>query len=164
MTRCLSAPARIAALAAGAAAGVYGVLVGRAWLGYGHPPAARDAARDALLDGFMPRYDVVERHALALAAPAGVVLRHARALDLSRAPIARAIFRARELLFRQTAGTAPPSRGLIDDMRAIGWGLLAETPDREIVMGGYTRPWEPAPVFHAVPADGFAAFDEPGVV
>jgi hypothetical protein len=40
----------------------YGGLVAIAWLRYGHaaPPPA-DAA-DALLDRFMPAYDIVERH------------------------------------------------------------------------------------------------------
>ena len=46
-------------------------------------------------------------------------------------------------------------------MKAIGWGMLAERPDREIVMGAVTKPWEPNPVFRALPPDAFAAFAEP---
>jgi hypothetical protein len=41
---------------------------------------------------------------------------------------------------------------------------LAELPGREIVMGGLTKPWEPNPVFRALPPDAFAAFQEPGYV
>ena len=42
--------------------------------------------------------------------------------------------------------------------------MLAEIPGREIVAGAVTRPWEADVVFHAIPADEFAAFDEPGWV
>lgn len=49
-------------------------------------------------------------------------------------------------------------------MQHIGWGILAEEPDREIVLGAVTRPWEANPVFRSVPGGEFAAFDEPGYV
>jgi hypothetical protein len=55
-------------------------------------------------------------------------------------------------------------RAFVPQMRAIGWGVLAEIPGREIVMGAVTRPWEPNVVFRAVPAADFAAFREPGFV
>jgi hypothetical protein len=37
-------------------------------------------------------------------------------------------------------------------------------PGHEIVMGAVTRPWEPNVVFRGVPAEQFAAFDEPEYV
>ena len=49
-------------------------------------------------------------------------------------------------------------------MRAIGWGVLAEIADRELVMGGVTRPWEANPTFRALPPEQFAAFAEPDYV
>jgi hypothetical protein len=49
-------------------------------------------------------------------------------------------------------------------MKALGWGMLAELPGREIVMGGVTQPWEPNPVFRALPPDEFAAFNDSGYV
>jgi hypothetical protein len=42
--------------------------------------------------------------------------------------------------------------------------VLAEIPDREIVVGAVTKPWEPNVVFHALPPGEFAAFREPGYV
>jgi hypothetical protein len=54
--------------------------------------------------------------------------------------------------------------GLIADMLSLGWGILAEIPDREVVVGAVTKPWEPNVTFRAVPPDAFAAFDEPGYV
>jgi hypothetical protein len=37
-------------------------------------------------------------------------------------------------------------------------------PDREIVVGAVTKPWEPNVTFRALPPDDFAAFSEPGFV
>ena len=49
-------------------------------------------------------------------------------------------------------------------MRSIGWGVLADVPGREIVMGAITQPWLADVVFRALPPEEFAAFDEPGFV
>jgi putative membrane protein len=42
--------------------------------------------------------------------------------------------------------------------------VLAEKPDREIVLGSVTQPWVAAPVFRSVPAAEFRDFGEPGYV
>lgn len=153
-----------AAAAGGAAAGVYAVHVAATWARFGRPSPSGVEAHDDLLDRFMPRYDVVDRHAARVAAPAAVALQRARLMEIYRTPLVRAIFFGRELLFGRPATAPPSSRGLIADMRAIGWGVLADVPDREIVMGAYTKPWEAEPAFHAVAPGDFAAFDGPGVV
>jgi hypothetical protein len=49
-------------------------------------------------------------------------------------------------------------------MRAIGWGVLAEIPDREIVMGAVTRPWDANVIFRALPPGEFSSFHGPGYV
>jgi hypothetical protein len=49
-------------------------------------------------------------------------------------------------------------------MKAIGWGVLAEVSDREIVMGAVTQPWMANVVFRALPPTEFAAFAEPDFV
>jgi hypothetical protein len=49
-------------------------------------------------------------------------------------------------------------------MLSLGWGVLAEVKNREIVMGAVTRPWEPNPRFHAIDPGQFAAFNEPEYV
>lgn len=49
-------------------------------------------------------------------------------------------------------------------MKALGWGMLAEIPDREIVAGAVTQPWKANVVFRSLPPSEFAAFDEPGYV
>ena len=44
---------------------------------------------------------------------------------------------------------------------AIGWGVLAEVPGREIVMGAVTQPWLADVVFRPIPPEEFASFHEP---
>src|SRR4029450_13659231 len=42
--------------------------------------------------------------------------------------------------------------------------VLSEHPDREIVVGAVTRPWEPNVTFRGVSSEQFAAFNEPDYV
>src|SRR5690242_16328558 len=84
----------------GIAGASYATYVAAAWMRYGRARPARGAARDPLLDSFMPRYDVCERHAIDLATPAEVTLAAAKTLDLNRSPLVRAIFKGRELILR----------------------------------------------------------------
>lgn len=150
--------------AALAAAG-YASWAAYAWLRYGHPrPAASRQDRDSLLDRFMPRYDVVERHHVNVDAPAAVTFEAATQMNLLASPAIRAIFRARELVLRSDAAPAPFLDSFIDQMVAIGWGVLAEVPGREIVMGAVTQPWMATVVFQALPPAEFAGFAEPGYV
>lgn len=164
MTRIFRAVLKLSTAGVVVAALVYGGLVATAWFRYGTVVPPRPDERDALLDTFMPVYEVVERHAIEVDAPASVTLGAARDADLEASPLVRAIIRTREIVL----GAGPVDRrapaGLIADMQAIGWGVLADVPDREVVAGAFTKPWEPNVTFHALPPDQFAAFAEPGYV
>ena len=151
------------AAGAGIVSATYATYVATAWARYGRRKPAKGAARDALLDAFMPRYDVCERHAIDLATPAEVTLAAAKNLDLDRSLLVRALFKGRELLLRSRPDARARPEGLLELTRLLGWGVLADTPG-EIVMGAVTRPWEANPVFRAVPPAEFAAFAEPGQV
>ena len=48
--------------------------------------------------------------------------------------------------------------------KELGWGILADAPGHEIVMGAVTQPWQANVVFRGLPPDEFAAFNEPGYV
>ena len=153
-------------LEAGAAAAVasYVAHVGVAWCRYGHVRPAPASEADTVLDRLMPRYDVVERHHVGVSAPAAVVLAAAEDQDLLSFPPVHAIIRARECLLGAAPDPRPPLRGLLRQVQALGWVVLAEVPDREIVVGAVTKPWEPNPVTRAIPPAEFAAFAEPGYV
>jgi len=156
--------ARWAALAMAGAAVTYAGLMTAAYLRYGHPQSPAPEESDALLDRFMPRYEVAERHHIRIAAPASVVLAAARDMDLMQGTVIRTIFSTRALVLRAKPDDHAQGRGLITDMEAIGWRVLAEVPDRELVVGAVTRPWEANVIFRSIPADAFATFAEPGYV
>lgn len=155
---------RWSAAGAGLAAAGYAAYVGMTWAGYGHPSRPGADERDELLDRFMPVYDVVDRYHVAVAAPAAQALAVAGGIDLSDIAIVRAVFRGRELILGAGPDTRPRARGLLADMRALGWVVLAEKPGCEIVVGAVTQPWEANVTFRSVSAERFAAFNEPGYV
>lgn len=154
-------PARVMASAAAVAALAGVAHVATTWFRYGH---AHETTPDPLLDRFMPRYEVAERHEIRIAAPATATYRAAMAVDINRSRLARAIFRARELLLVGEHVEPPEPRGLVAQTLALGWGLLAEEPGQRLVIGAVTRPWEARVRFQSVPPEAFAAFDAAGYV
>lgn len=160
--------ARTAAYAAAAAAALatasYAVYVAVTWSRYGRVAPLPADERDALLDNFMPTWDVREHHQIRVAAPAAVTAAAARTMALMDLPVVRALVKGRELLL----GAQPVERtlphALVAQMQSIGWSVLADVPDREIVMGAVTRPWDANVVFRAVPSNDFGTFQEPNYV
>src|SRR5262245_51561194 len=142
----------------GLAAVSYATYVGVTWYRYRrvrHAVSGEDA--DPLLDRFIPEYEAVERHHVSVAAPAEITLSTAADMDIRQSAIIRGIFKARELIL----GSEPEhmdSGGLLAQTKALGWGVLAEIPGREIVVGAVTQPWMANVVFRALPASEFAAF------
>lgn len=166
MTKSTWPGAAAGTLAAGAAAalGGYAACAAVAWCRYGRVPPPRHEQSDELLDRFMPAFDIVERHAVRIAAPAAVTMDAAREQNLLQLLPVRAIIRAREVVLGATPDDRQQPKGLLAATLALGWGVLAEVPDREIVVGAVTRPWEPNVTFRPLPPDEFAAFGEPGFV
>jgi hypothetical protein len=148
----------------GAAAGAYGAYVAVTWLRYGRPSRPRPEQLDPHLDRFIPYYDIAERHHIEIDAPAHTTLAVAGEIDLMEAPLARAIFRARAALLGTVPDIEVRPRGLLAFTKSLGWGVLADEPGRELVMGAVTRPWEANVVFTPLPPADFASFDEPGYV
>jgi hypothetical protein len=152
----------------------YGAYTAVTWYRHGRVSEADGDQRDELLDRFIPVYDVVERHDIRVAAPPAVVLAAAREQDLLHIPLVRAIFKAREVVLSLAGGPCPPDgatpderpqpRGLLAATLALGWRVLAEVPDRELVVGAVTRPWEANVTFQGLPPEEFATFSEPGFV
>jgi hypothetical protein len=120
---------------------------------------------DRLIERFMPQADVAECHETLVRAPATVVLEVAQNFNLRSIPLVRAIFWLRAKLL----GAAEPptqlfARGLVAETTAMGWGILAERPGRELVVGSVTQPWKGNVVFTSIAPDRFLAFREPGLV
>jgi hypothetical protein len=132
----------------------------RTWYRYGKSDGAGCA--DPILDRFMPDYEVHERHEIRVAAPVADTYAAARALDINRSSLVRAIFRGRELLMHSERANGHASKPLVEETLGLGWGMLTEIAGHEIVMGAVTRPWEPDVRFWSLPPDEFARFDSPG--
>jgi hypothetical protein len=163
--QCIRSAIRWLATGVGLAAGAYATYVGTTWCRYGnarHVASREDA--DPLLDRFMLECDVVERHHVRVAAPAQITLAAACDIDLLRSTIVRGIFNVRELILGSQPEETVLPQGLLAQVKALGWGVLAEIPGREIVFGAVTQPWMANVVFRALPADEFGAFHEPGYV
>ena len=154
---------RWSAASIGLVAGAYAGYVGITWSRYGRPRAADSKDQDELLDRFMPVYEVVGRHHIRISAPAAITLTAAREMDWLGSPVVRAVIRAREIVLGATPGERRP-RGLLEEVQALGWSVLAEIPDREVVVGAVTQPWKANVVFRPLPPDEFAAFREPDYV
>jgi hypothetical protein len=155
---------RWGAFGLGVAAAAYGIVAGSTWLRYGAPPPPRPDDRDPLLDEFMPSYEVVERHSVRVHAPADAVLRAATQVKMEDSLLIWAIFRMRELVLGAHADSRSQPAGLADQMQALGWRVLHETPGREIVVGAVTQPWLANVVFRGLSPDEFKAFHEPDFV
>jgi hypothetical protein len=160
----VKAVARWLSIAAGASAAAYAAYVGVAWIRYGHASHSPFDAADPLLDRFMGAYDVAERHHVRVRAPAQTTFEAACHVDLLQSPVVRAIIRTREVILGSASDPSQRPHGLLAATKSFGWGVLAEVPGREVVMGAVTQPWEADVVFRGLPPDEFAAFDEPGYV
>jgi len=156
----------VRALTVGAGLGVAAYLVsaGIAWRRFGNVKNPADEECDPLLDQFMPIYEISERHHILIAASSELTFSAACEMDLNQSGLIASIFRARELILRARPSGEHRHGPLLAQMKALGWSVLAESRDREIVMGAVTQPWMADAVFRAVPPDQFAAFREPGYV
>ena len=155
---------RVAGITGAVAGAGYAMYVAFTWARYGHLTPRTLSERDDLLDRFMPAYEVAEGHQIRVAAPAAITLVAAQENDLARSPMIRAIFKARETILGAVADNRPQPRGLLRQVQALGWIVLAEAPGREIVVGAVTKPWEPNVTFRGVPPDDFTEFNEPDYV
>jgi hypothetical protein len=148
----------------GVATAAYAAYVGMTWYRYGRAPSPRPEEQDPLLDRFMPRYDVVDRHHVHVAAPAALTLSVARGMDLQQSMVVRAIIASRGLLLGATAEDRPRPQAFMTEMQSLGWGVLADVRGREVVAGAVTKPWQADVTFRSLPPDEFAAFSEPDYV
>ena len=161
--------ARYGAAAAGAGMLGFGGYAAVAWARYRHVDPHRHP-RDELDDRFLPEPEVDEYHQVRVRAPAAVTFAAAKQMDIQASPIVKGIFwlRAIPALLRGEPFRPQGSQGIVAETLGQGWGVLAEVPDREIVIGAYTQPWHEHVEFRPAPSGRVrcvpAAFREPGYV
>ncbi len=117
-----------------------------------------------VLDPFLPESDVRESHEVEVRAEPGVVFGAACGLEFEALPAVRAIFGLRERVMRSHPGGTTLEGNILETLRDLGWLELSREPDRALVLGAVTRPWEADVHFRGIAPERFAAFDEPGLV
>lgn len=98
----------------------------------------------AAIDEWMPAYQVHTEHAIHVAAPPAQVFATARATDLGRPLVVRALMGLRSLpaLLRSGARPGPPPAAApLDGFMRGRFTVLAERPGEEIVLGLQGRFW-----------------------
>lgn len=121
-------------------------------------------AAPAPLDRFIPQPDVRERFEIVIAAPADLVMQTAVDFDMQSLPLVKAIFRLREKFMRATPAAPRKPQGIVAETRALGWGLLLETPGRLIACGATCQPWLADVTFTPIAPERFASYAEPDQV
>jgi hypothetical protein len=144
----------------------YAASVAATWYRYGRTrvlTGGNGSPEGSLIDRFMPTCEVAERHEIEVNAPVEYTFAAARAMDVNRSPLLRAVFAVRTLPSRLRGTPAKQSSApLLEETLALGWRILAETPGREVVVGSVTQPWRAEVTFRGVDPDAFAGFAEPG--
>jgi hypothetical protein len=115
------------------------------------------------LDPFIPAPIARERFAVTVRAPAPLVYDTACSFDMQSTWSVRTIFRMRERIMGSRAGVRVP-RGIIEELRDLGWGCLLERPGELFVGGAVCQPWLADVKFRAVPPEKFAGFAEPDLI
>ena len=114
------------------------------------------------IDSYLPTYDVRSAHELEVHAPASVVYRAARDLDIGRSLPVTALFAIRALPHLLT-GKARPSRSItLESILEAGFTMLEENAPREIVMGAVGKFWRPDSGMIRIGPGEFRDFDTPG--
>ncbi|PYQ27228.1 MAG: hypothetical protein DMF56_20855 [Acidobacteria bacterium] len=101
-----------------------------------------------LIDHFLPHCDFVERHSIVVRASPERIYEVIRRGELTQHPIVRALLKLRGL-------GRPPKKFNLDAFLGAGFGLLAEDPPNEIVLGIQGPFWKPTCKLHVVDAEAF---------
>ncbi len=113
---------------------------------------------------FIAAPDRGHRHTIRVHAPADLVFDVAENFDLASLRPVRALFWLRAKVLRAKGSARPGPMRLGHEMSDIGWGVLARSPGRLLVMGAATQPWVADVEFTSIAPDAFSAFSEPGYI
>ena len=106
-----------------------------------------------LIDEYLPVFHFSETHATDVNAPANVVYSSILACDLGRSVIVRFLFRLRRL---------PKCEMTIEGLQQMGFRLLVNREDREIVFGLIGKFWTSSAGIVPFQPEEFASFDSKG--
>lgn len=119
-----------------------------------------------LLDELLPEYEFYERHRIVVDASPDRALEAVKQATPGEMPLVRLLFAIRSLPARVRGKRGLPAKKtepLYEQMLASGFVLLAEEPDREVVVGKVGQMFKPGGEAPTIcDAQEFAAFEKPG--
>lgn len=118
----------------------------------------------ALLDRFIPHPEVRERFETSIRSPASLVMEVASSFDMQSLPVVKAIFWLRERVMGGDRPATRKSQGILNETKALGWGLLAEQPGVFVICGAACQPWCANVTFSPLAPTDFLARATPGQV
>jgi hypothetical protein len=139
----------------------YGAIILYARLRFGRTRSRWD---DTLFQSVMPSYDVQEQHQIRVAASADATWTAARRTNLNQSAGVRTLVRIRARAMGERPLPATTEGGFVEAALKQGWGLLAEDPGREVILGSVTQPWHGRVVFRALRPEAFIEFRQPDFV
>lgn len=106
-----------------------------------------------LIDEFLPEFDFVERHETTVHGSAADILRAANEVDFAESWIIWSLFWLRGLRTEKIT---------LRNMRESRFEKLAETPNRELLLGIAGKFWMPSGEMRKIDSETFRSFNEPG--
>jgi hypothetical protein len=119
-----------------------------------------------LIDDFMPVFDAVERHEITFRAPATEVFGALKKLDLRDLSLVKILFLVRGLPSllagrkNRQAATGPLT---LESLIEVGFVVLAEEPEKELLLGVTGRFWHPVDNIAPYPKKSFGEPVPPGL-
>jgi hypothetical protein len=116
------------------------------------------------LDQFLPEYHFSETHATGVNAPAEVVFKAIKQVDMSGSRLIKGLLALRLLPYVFKPGKKPDIHSAItlDDFIKMGFIKLADLFPEEMVLGLAGQFWKPTVQLRAIPPDRFRHFNRPG--
>lgn len=84
--------------------------------------------------------------------------------DMQSLFLVKAIFRLRDKVMGSGSPVPRRPRGILEETKALGWGLLAEQSGRLVICGARCQPWTANVTFSEIVPDEFEAYANPGEV
>jgi hypothetical protein len=107
-----------------------------------------------LIDKFLPVYDVNEIHSIEVKAPIKNIYKAVKNLDISKAKLTKTLFSLRALSYY--------SSFTVEDIYKVGFALLGEKLNEEIVFGLIGKFWTISGNIHIIDAKSFNSFEKAG--
>lgn len=120
-----------------------------------------------LIRKYLPQFEYREHFATLVAVAPSTAYNAMRFLDLSRSSLLRSIFTYRRLLYgifrkRIEKNNTVAFGSLLESALKLGWSVLEEVPNHELVVGAVTQPWKAEVIFQGLSGQEFINFEKPG--